>query len=129
MTRRHLFSMLFSDHAERQTVLPQEQYHPSAEQKVLATNEVSMGELSEDYSFAPDKERATLQSGLEPYTQTLDRRRALHLVRRLSFAPSYALVGQLVGKTAQEALAIVLGATATVNQPTSLPGKIGRAHV
>lgn len=118
MTRRHLFSMLFSDHAERQTVLSQEQYHPSAEQKALTTNEDSPNELS----FSPDKERAALQSGLEPYTQTLDRRRALHLVRRLSFAPSYGLVNQIVGKTAPQALAIVLGTTATVNQPASLPG-------
>jgi uncharacterized protein (DUF1800 family) len=110
--------MLFSDHAERQAVLSQEEYYPSAEQKALATNEYLPSELS----FMPDKERATLQSGLESYTQTLDRRRALHLVRRLSFAPSYALVNQLVGKTAPEALNIVLGATATVNQPASLPG-------
>ncbi len=107
MQRRDFFTFLFN---------------PSAEQQSSAPNEV----LSGMEEFSPpeneDKNRAMLQSGLEPYTQRLDRRRALHLVRRLSFSANYAFVNQLVGKTAQEALAIALGTSANTALPTSLPG-------
>jgi uncharacterized protein (DUF1800 family) len=62
-----------------------------------------------DDNVSPKKPQAQVQSGLEPYTRPLDRARALHLVRRAGFAATNAQVNQLIGKTAQEAVNIVLG--------------------
>ncbi len=111
MQRRDFFSFLFSSGAERSS---QSEYHLAAEQVYLAPNDENNSDTQ--------KSTAQLQSGLEPYTSPLDRRRALHLVRRLSFAPNYSLINQLVGKTAQEAVNIVLGTSASVTLPTNPPG-------
>ena len=111
MQRRDFFSFLLSSSAERTTT---NENHLYTEQLYVAPND-------DDKEFSK-KDTAILQSGLEPFTQQLDRRRALHLVRRLSFTPNYTLVNQLIGKTAQEAVSIVLGANATVTLPTSTPG-------
>ncbi len=71
----------------------------------------------------PDKpaERAAIQAGVEPFTQPLDRARALHLLRRASFAPTNALVQQLLGKRADEAAELLLGSAPPTDAP---PGSL-----
>jgi uncharacterized protein DUF1800 len=54
-------------------------------------------------------DRPKITAGLEKYTAALDRRRAYHLLRRLTFAPTPEEVDQITGKTADEAIAILLG--------------------
>jgi uncharacterized protein (DUF1800 family) len=93
MNRRNFFTMLTHASSERVN----EQQHDTSE--IL------------DDEDAPKKPQAQVQSGLEPYTLKLDRTRALHLLRRVGFAGTNAQVNQLVGKTAQEAVNIVLGTT------------------
>lgn len=64
--------------------------------------------------------KETITAGLEPYTQPLDMQRALHLLRRISFAPTYAQASALVGRTADQAVEQLLG-TGT-ESPPSAPG-------
>ena len=56
-----------------------------------------------------DKVEKPLNASINPYTKPLDTLTATHLLRRLSFAPSPALVKQLIGKTASEAISLILG--------------------
>jgi uncharacterized protein (DUF1800 family) len=95
MNRRSFFTMLTHANNERIDRLVEER---TDEQTDVFDDENS-----------PKKPQAQVQSGLEPYTRPLDRARALHLVRRVGFAASNAQINQLVGKTAQEAVNIVLG--------------------
>ena len=62
----------------------------------LRPNNFARPELSADQS-------------LDPYPQPLTLTDAYHLLRRLSFGPTHAVAQQLVGKTAQEAVDLVLG--------------------
>lgn len=55
------------------------------------------------------KDRGALPIGLEPYTESLDRAQAYHLLRRITFAPTLPLVNQLIGLSAAEAADLVLG--------------------
>ncbi|MBK9246837.1 MAG: DUF1800 domain-containing protein [Ignavibacteria bacterium] len=64
-------------------------------------------------------ERAALSTGLEPYTKPLTMADALHLLRRLSFAPTVQLATQLVGKSADEAVELLLGTGKEL--PTTTP--------
>lgn len=50
-----------------------------------------------------------IQSGIEKYQGTLDRTKAAHLLRRISFAPTAETIDSIVGKNVDEALALVLG--------------------
>jgi uncharacterized protein (DUF1800 family) len=50
-----------------------------------------------------------VHSGLEPFTQPLNRAQTLHLLRRAGFSGTNAQVNQLVGKTAQEAVNMLFG--------------------
>ncbi len=68
----------------------------------------------------PDSERPQLTTGLEAYTTPLTLDDALHLLRRISFAPTLSAATALVGKTAAEAADAVLG-TGNEAEPTS-PG-------
>lgn len=54
-------------------------------------------------------DRAGIAAGLEPYTTPLSRVDALHLLRRLSFGPTEALVSSIIGKTSSQAVDILLG--------------------
>jgi uncharacterized protein (DUF1800 family) len=49
------------------------------------------------------------QTGLTPLSGNLDKRKALHLIRRLNFAPTNELLSQIVGKTAAAAVDLLLG--------------------
>ncbi len=53
--------------------------------------------------------RITPASGLEAYTAPLTLDDVYHLLRRITFAPTPALAQQLVGKTADEAVELLLG--------------------
>jgi uncharacterized protein (DUF1800 family) len=65
-----------------------------------------------------EKDKITSES-LEEYTEKLDYARALHLLRRLTFHPKPEQVGQIVGKTAAEAMSIILGTgTEPLPEPT-----------
>ncbi len=44
----------------------------------------------------------TILNDLSPYTEPLNLRQAYHLLRRLSFAPTYELANQLVGQTVSQ---------------------------
>ncbi|MCS6808757.1 MAG: DUF1800 domain-containing protein [Bacteroidota bacterium] len=110
MHRRDFFSFFYSSCSERYT---SSECATSTEHPHIAADITPQQHA---------KEHALQQNTLEPYAQPLDYRRALHLVRRLSFAAPYSLVQQLVGKTAQEAVDIVLGTSATTPQPQSTPG-------
>ena len=50
-----------------------------------------------------------ISSGLTPFTGNLDKRKALHLLRRLNFAPTPELLTQIIGKTADAAADLLLG--------------------
>ena len=54
-------------------------------------------------------DRAEITAGLEPYATPLTRTDALHLLRRLSFGPTTSLVNSITGKTALEAVDMLLG--------------------
>lgn len=54
-------------------------------------------------------ERAALSTGLEPYSTPLTLNQSYHLLRRITFAPTVAIANQLVGKTADEAVELLLG--------------------
>jgi uncharacterized protein (DUF1800 family) len=84
----------------------------------LLTGENRTELANDDDAKAP---RATIQAGLEPFATRLTRQNALHLVRRLTFTASNALVNSLVGKTASEAVDIVLGTSVQTPLPPS-PG-------
>lgn len=49
-----------------------------------------------------------VQGGIEPYESVLTRQDVYHLLRRMGFGPSHARVATLVGKTAGEAVDILL---------------------
>ncbi|MFP4369972.1 MAG: DUF1800 domain-containing protein [Bacteroidota bacterium] len=51
---------------------------------------------------------------LDEYTEPLDLQKAAHLLRRLTFAPTWEQVQLILGKTASEAIDIILG---TGNEP------------
>ena len=55
------------------------------------------------------KPREALAAGLGEYTVPLDRQKAYLLLRRLSFGPTLAQTEQLIGKTAREAVEMLLG--------------------
>lgn len=63
-------------------------------------------------------ERAALATGLEPYTKPLTLGDAYHLLRRISFAPTVQLATQLVGKSADEAVEMLLGTGKELPQAT-----------
>lgn len=48
-------------------------------------------------------------SSIEPYEEPLQRSDVLHLLRRLTFGPTPELVEQLIGKSAEEAVDLLLG--------------------
>ncbi len=50
-----------------------------------------------------------VSDGLEPYTNPLTKTEVYHLLRRLHFAPTYDLVKSLIGKTASEAVEMLIG--------------------
>lgn len=54
-------------------------------------------------------ERMAVAGGLEPYATPLTPDDAYHLLRRVTFAPTVALAQQLTGKTANEAVELLLG--------------------
>ncbi len=54
-------------------------------------------------------ERAVLSTGLEPYTAPLTLSQAYHLLRRVTFAPTVSDANLIVGKTADEAVELLLG--------------------
>jgi uncharacterized protein (DUF1800 family) len=54
-------------------------------------------------------QRESLAAGLGEYGAPLDRQKAYHLLRRLSFAPTTAQAEELIGKTAREAVEMLLG--------------------
>ncbi len=54
-------------------------------------------------------ERVALSTGLEPLTTPLTLNQAYHLLRRITFAPTVASANQIVGKTADEAVELLLG--------------------
>jgi len=62
--------------------------------------------------------RAALSTGLEPYAKPLTLADAYHLLRRISFAPTYSLASQLVGKSADEAVEMLLGTGKELPQAT-----------
>ncbi|MBL7975023.1 MAG: DUF1800 domain-containing protein [Candidatus Kapabacteria bacterium] len=64
--------------------------------------------------------RTQAVEGLDQHTTPLTRAEAFHLLRRITFAPTLPLINQIVGKTASEALEIILG-TGNEPAPTS-PG-------
>ena len=57
-----------------------------------------------------DTEPLVLEAGAEEYTTPLTLADALHLLRRAGFAPSYSFAQSFVGKTAAEAVDMLLGA-------------------
>jgi len=70
------------------------------------------------------KTEQPLADSLAPYTKPLDKRTAGHLLRRLSFAPTQKQIDSYIGKTAQEAVTILLGDPEKEYQPTTNPGWI-----
>lgn len=56
---------------------------------------------------------------LNELNEQLDFRKAMHLLRRLTFHPKIEQVNQLVGKTPKEALSIILGNQTQLPEPTS----------
>ncbi|MCS7000452.1 MAG: DUF1800 domain-containing protein [Bacteroidota bacterium] len=60
-------------------------------------------------------------ASIEPYDVPLSRDDVLHLLRRLTCGPSVALVEQLTGKRAEEAVALLLGEPGT-EPPLPSPG-------
>lgn len=70
------------------------------------------------------KNEQLLADSLAPYTKPLDKRTAAHLLRRLSFAPTQKQIELFIGKTAQEAVTILLGDPDNEYQPTTNPGWI-----
>ena len=84
-----------------------------------------MTDQTESLQSAMRKESIT--AGIEPYTQPLDFARALHLVRRISFAPSVALAQSFVGRTADSAVEQLLG-SGTEPVPSSPGGWINQGY-
>lgn len=68
-----------------------------------------------------DTPRPVITAGLEAYSQPLSRSDASHLLRRLTFAPTHGVLSQIVGKSAEEAVDMLLG-DGKEPDPTS-PGK------
>lgn len=63
-----------------------------------------------------------IQADLDELSGTLDRKKALHLLRRVTFAPSPELINQIIGKTASEALNLILGGiNETLPEPPNRP--------
>lgn len=64
-------------------------------------------------------QREALATGLEPQITPLTLNQAYHLLRRITFAPTVAAVNQIVGKTPEEAVELLLGdgSTATPTPP------------
>lgn len=60
-------------------------------------------------AMQPILRQQVVQGGIEPRKEPLDAPQVYHLLRRLSFAPKYALVKQFIGKTAEEAVEALLG--------------------
>lgn len=67
-----------------------------------------------------DSNRPKIQAGIEPYSPALDRQKAYHLLRRLTFAPTVSLANQLIGKTSDQAVELLLGNGA--EPPPTEPG-------
>ncbi len=65
--------------------------------------------------------RAVPTASIAPYQQPLSRDDALHLLRRFTLGPTQALVEQLVGKSAEEAVELLLG-TPTTEPAVPSPG-------
>lgn len=66
-------------------------------------------------------ERQEIMGGADTYTTPLSEAAAYHLLRRISFAPTPALVAQIVGKTATQAVEMLLGSGVNEQDPP-LPG-------
>lgn len=75
-------------------------------------------------NLGKSKNERTLSETLKPYSLPLDKQTAAHLLRRLSFAPTLQQIDFFVGKTAQEAVFILLGEPETEYQPTNSPSWI-----
>jgi uncharacterized protein (DUF1800 family) len=74
------------------------------------------------------KGRGIVQATLETATDPLDRRRALHLLRRTTFAPTPALVASIVGKAPSEAFDILFPlATTAYTTPAAPAASTGAA--
>lgn len=58
-----------------------------------------------------------LSSKIEKYTTPLDLKHAAHLLRRITFAPTPELLNQIVGKTTDAAIGIILGTDPIANLP------------
>lgn len=75
-------------------------------------------------SLVSKKSETPLANSLAPYTELLDKRTAGHLLRRLSFAPTQKQIDFFIGKTAQEAVTILLGDPVKEYQPAISPAWI-----
>ncbi|MBL7997924.1 MAG: DUF1800 domain-containing protein [Candidatus Kapabacteria bacterium] len=69
-----------------------------------------------------DSSRAAIISSLDPYTTPLTRSDAMHLLRRLAFAPTIGIVNQITGKRADEAVEMLLGTGGQSETPPPSPG-------
>jgi len=74
-----------------------------------------------------NKSEHTLGSTLAPYDQPLDRVTSAHLLRRLTFSPTIEQIESFIGKTAQEAVTILLGDPKNEYQPATPPSWINSA--
>ena len=70
------------------------------------------------------KSETTLSDTLKPYDKALDSVTAAHLLRRLSFSPTHQQIDSFIGKTAQEAVTILLGDSNNEYQPKTPPSWI-----
>ena len=88
-------------------------------QSLLHRRDFLKGTLSKS-----SKHEHVLSDTLSPYSIPLDRKTAAHLLRRVSFAPTVAQIESLIGKTAQEAVTMLLGDPNNEAQPTNSPSWI-----
>lgn len=72
-------------------------------------------------NFAKKGQEFPLSETLTPYSLPLDRVTAAHLLRRLTFSPTSAQIDQLIGKSAQEAVTLLLGDPKQEYQPATPP--------
>jgi uncharacterized protein (DUF1800 family) len=67
------------------------------------------------------KQESSLSGTLTPYALPLDRDTAAHLLRRLSFSPTLQQIESFIGKTAQEAVTVLLGDPNNEYHPNNSP--------
>lgn len=97
-TRRTFLRSLLGASAERP--------HSLDDASILGSADFGSADFSS--AAAQSSKNPSLQSGLEPLSGTLSYRQALHLLRRVSFSATQTQAQALVGKTAEEAVALVL---------------------